>query len=60
MIYIREKIIVLSINRFERKKNIKLAIEAMISLRDLMTKDFNRIRLVIAGIVVHLNYASYS
>eukprot|EP00457_Paulinella_chromatophora_P009876 gb/GEZN01009957.1/.p1 GENE.gb/GEZN01009957.1/~~gb/GEZN01009957.1/.p1 ORF type:complete len:415 (+),score=58.35 gb/GEZN01009957.1/:28-1272(+) len=43
-------ILVLSINRFERKKNINLAIAAFAQLRALLPKDlFRRTRLVVAG-----------
>lgn len=40
----------LSINRFERKKNLALAIRAFGSLKDLLrSEDFDRYQLVIAG-----------
>ncbi|CAB4406746.1 unnamed protein product [Rhizophagus irregularis] len=46
------KKIILSINRFERKKNIILAIHAFAKLRDdnlISANQFNNLRLVIAG-----------
>jgi alpha-1,3/alpha-1,6-mannosyltransferase len=44
------EIVVLSINRYERKKNLGLAIEALACLRDRLPPDvFASVRLVIAG-----------
>ncbi|KAL2919827.1 Alpha-1,3-mannosyltransferase-like protein [Polyrhizophydium stewartii] len=43
------KTTIVSINRFERKKNIGLAIEAFVQLRTLAAKQFDGLRLVIAG-----------
>src|SRR5688572_26477092 len=51
-IFLRTKKFILSINRFERKKNIALAIYAFAKLRDdnLASCDqFNNLRLIIAG-----------
>jgi alpha-1,3/alpha-1,6-mannosyltransferase len=46
----KNKIILLSINRFERKKNIGLAIKALSSLRsNIDPKLFSKLQLVIAG-----------
>ncbi len=43
-------IILLSINRFERKKNLRLAIEALDELRELLIGDeFQLVQLVLAG-----------
>jgi len=48
--YAHGQIVFLSINRFERKKNIGLAIEAMGVLRDkLDAETFAKVHLVIAG-----------
>lgn len=45
-----DKILLLSINRYERKKNIALALEALAMLRaQLAPEDFAKVRLVIAG-----------
>lgn len=44
------KKMLLSINRFERKKNIELAIKAFAELQKLVPFDFNDLQLVIAGI----------
>jgi len=42
--------IILSINRFERKKNIPLAVHAFAELKNLVSeKDFENLQLVIAG-----------
>lgn len=42
--------IFLSLNRYERKKNISLAIEALVCLRKVLTpKEFAKIHLIIAG-----------
>jgi alpha-1,3/alpha-1,6-mannosyltransferase len=47
---IREKISITSIARYERSKNVRLAIEAVAHLRTLLgAKVFNRIELVVAG-----------
>ncbi|KAJ3314176.1 Alpha-1,3-mannosyltransferase-like protein [Boothiomyces sp. JEL0838] len=43
------KKMLLSINRFERKKNIELAIKAFAELQKLVPFDFNDLQLVIAG-----------
>ncbi|KAJ3333416.1 Alpha-1,3-mannosyltransferase-like protein [Blyttiomyces sp. JEL0837] len=43
------KKILLSINRFERKKNINLAVKAFAALHDLCPKEFPTLQLVIAG-----------
>ncbi|XP_044738940.1 alpha-1,3/1,6-mannosyltransferase ALG2 [Chrysoperla carnea] len=46
----RNAIIFLSINRYERKKNILLAIEAFVELKDMLsTQEFEPIYLIIAG-----------
>jgi len=43
-------IVLLSINRFERKKNIALAVKALVKLRKLVNKDvYDRVKLVLAG-----------
>jgi alpha-1,3/alpha-1,6-mannosyltransferase len=43
-------IVLLSINRFERKKNIALAVEALVELRALVSSDtYDRVKLVLAG-----------
>ena len=43
-------IVLLSINRFERKKNIALAVKALLELRSLVKKDvYDRVKLVLAG-----------
>ena len=43
-------IILLSINRFERKKNIALAVKALVELRKLIkTEIYQRVKLVLAG-----------
>lgn len=45
-----KRIVLLSINRFERKKNLPLAIHAFHKLKDLLPQDtFERLRLVVAG-----------
>jgi len=43
------KTTILSINRFERKKNIKLAVDAFILLKQLVPKEFSGLELVLAG-----------
>lgn len=44
------KFVILSLNRYERKKNLPLAIEALKELEGELTKpEFDRVRLVIAG-----------
>lgn len=44
------EILFLSINRFERKKNLNLALESMVSLKlKLNSKQWNRVHLIIAG-----------
>ncbi|KAJ3411832.1 Alpha-1,3-mannosyltransferase-like protein [Chytridiales sp. JEL 0842] len=43
------KIMLLSINRFERKKNIGLAIRAFARLRDSLPAKFDKLQLIIAG-----------
>ena len=46
----QDEIILLSINRFERKKNIGLAIDSFIALQKLVApKIFSKIKLIIAG-----------
>jgi alpha-1,3/alpha-1,6-mannosyltransferase len=51
LLYISDRVSIVSINRFERKKNIELAIRCFAQLRDtyLQADDFARLRLVIAG-----------
>jgi len=45
-----DKVVFLSINRFERKKSIDLAIRAMGLLRNILPEaDFDRVHLIIAG-----------
>ena len=44
---------ILSVNRFERKKNIALAIDAFALLRKTCTQEFPNLRLVIAGTFFH-------
>ncbi|KAL6071765.1 Alpha-1,3-mannosyltransferase-like protein [Balamuthia mandrillaris] len=44
-----EELMFLSVNRYERKKNIGLAIEAFAKLKELRPKLYPRLRLVIAG-----------
>ncbi|XP_011646932.1 alpha-1,3/1,6-mannosyltransferase ALG2 [Pogonomyrmex barbatus] len=45
-----DSIILLSINRYERKKNLSLAIEALAELEKLLTKDiYKRVYLIMAG-----------
>ncbi|KAJ3378684.1 Alpha-1,3-mannosyltransferase-like protein, partial [Entophlyctis sp. JEL0112] len=46
---LRGKTVILSINRFERKKNIALAIQAFSALQTLCPRQFNDLVLVIAG-----------
>ncbi|KAJ3056289.1 Alpha-1,3-mannosyltransferase-like protein [Rhizophlyctis rosea] len=46
---ISKKRFLLSINRFERKKNVALAVHAFATLRDIAPKEFADLRLVIAG-----------
>ncbi|RKO94022.1 alpha-1,3-mannosyltransferase ALG2-like protein, partial [Blyttiomyces helicus] len=46
---ITDRKVLLSINRFERKKNIGLAIRAFAALRDKVPDEFTGMRLVIAG-----------
>jgi glycosyltransferase involved in cell wall biosynthesis len=44
------EIILLSINRFERKKNIALAVEALVELRELVKSEvYDRVKLILAG-----------
>ena len=47
--FTKNRKIILSINRFERKKNIELAIESISLLRTTWPKEFSSIALVIAG-----------
>jgi len=45
-----DSIVLLSINRYERKKNLSLAIEALAELEKLLTKEvYKRIYLIMAG-----------
>ncbi|XP_011154227.1 alpha-1,3/1,6-mannosyltransferase ALG2 [Harpegnathos saltator] len=45
-----DSIILLSINRYERKKNLSLALEALAELENLLTKEiYKRVYLIIAG-----------
>nr|XP_020772015.1 alpha-1,3/1,6-mannosyltransferase ALG2 [Odocoileus virginianus texanus] len=45
-----KKFIFLSINRYERKKNLTLALEALVKLRGrLASQDWDRVHLIIAG-----------
>lgn len=45
-----DKIIFLSINRYERKKNLKLALQALDSLKHLIDdSDWDRVHLIMAG-----------
>jgi glycosyltransferase involved in cell wall biosynthesis len=45
-----DSVIILSINRFERKKNIALAVQALAKMKTTMpAKEFTQIHLVIAG-----------
>ncbi|XP_065764528.1 alpha-1,3/1,6-mannosyltransferase ALG2 [Muntiacus reevesi] len=45
-----KKFIFLSINRYERKKNLTLALEALVRLRGRLTsQDWDRVHLIIAG-----------
>ena len=39
----------LSINRFERKKNVALAVHAFATLRDTCPREYANLRLIIAG-----------
>ena len=46
----RNKTCIISINRFERKKNIGLAIEALARMKSyLPLRDFEKVHLVVAG-----------
>ncbi|KAJ3286309.1 Alpha-1,3-mannosyltransferase-like protein [Rhizoclosmatium sp. JEL0117] len=47
--YLKSKTIVLSINRFERKKNISLAIQAFSTLQSTCSAQFDDLVLVVAG-----------
>ena len=48
--YSHDHIVFLSINRFERKKNIALAVQALAVLRQTLPEDtFKRVHLVVAG-----------
>ena len=48
--YSHDHIVFLSINRFERKKNIALAVQALAVLRKTLPEDtFKRVHLVVAG-----------
>lgn len=50
----RARTVLLSINRYERKKNINLAIEALAKLKaKVVTEDWASLHLVIAGIRCH-------
>lgn len=43
-------VVLLSINRYERKKNLSLAIEALAELENLLTKEvYKRVHLIVAG-----------
>ncbi|XP_023982313.1 alpha-1,3/1,6-mannosyltransferase ALG2 [Physeter macrocephalus] len=45
-----KKFILLSINRYERKKNLTLALEALVKLRGrLSSQDWDKVHLIIAG-----------
>ncbi|XP_032663182.1 alpha-1,3/1,6-mannosyltransferase ALG2 [Odontomachus brunneus] len=45
-----DSIILLSINRYERKKNLSLALEALAELENLLTREiYKRVYLIIAG-----------
>uniref|UniRef100_G3T234 Alpha-1,3/1,6-mannosyltransferase ALG2 n=2 Tax=Loxodonta africana TaxID=9785 RepID=G3T234_LOXAF len=45
-----KKFLFLSINRYERKKNLKLALEALVELRGRLTsQDWDRVHLIMAG-----------
>ncbi|XP_014488528.1 PREDICTED: alpha-1,3/1,6-mannosyltransferase ALG2 [Dinoponera quadriceps] len=45
-----DSIILLSINRYERKKNLSLALEALAELENLLTKEiYKRLYLIVAG-----------
>ncbi|DAA26758.1 alpha-1,3/1,6-mannosyltransferase ALG2 [Bos indicus] len=45
-----KKFIFLSINRYERKKNLTLAVEALVKLRGRLTsQDWDKVHLIIAG-----------
>ncbi|GMF09513.1 unnamed protein product [Phytophthora lilii] len=46
----RDSGLFVSLNRFERKKNVALAIEALVELRDrLPSEEFQRVKLIVAG-----------
>ncbi|KAG1711059.1 hypothetical protein DVH05_013775 [Phytophthora capsici] len=46
----RDSGLFVSLNRFERKKNVALAIEALVELRNrLPTDEFQRVKLIVAG-----------
>ncbi|KAJ3058039.1 Alpha-1,3-mannosyltransferase-like protein [Rhizoclosmatium hyalinum] len=47
--YLKSKTIILSINRFERKKNIALAIQAFSTLQSTCSAQFDDLVLVVAG-----------
>lgn len=47
--FCKNRTVLLSINRFERKKNIGLAIEALSLLEKSSPKEFTNLRLVVAG-----------
>ena len=41
---------ILSINRFERKKNVELALNAFLHLKQLVSiEEYNKLKLIIAG-----------
>lgn len=45
-----KKFLLLSINRYERKKNLTLALEALVQLRGRLTsQDWERVHLIVAG-----------
>lgn len=45
-----DSVVLLSINRYERKKNLSLAIEALAELENLLTKEvYKRVHLIVAG-----------
>ncbi|KAI9915173.1 hypothetical protein PsorP6_008325 [Peronosclerospora sorghi] len=46
----RDSGLFVSLNRFERKKNVALAIEALVELREKMSSEqFQRVKLIVAG-----------
>ncbi|KAI9344942.1 hypothetical protein BDR26DRAFT_835470 [Obelidium mucronatum] len=47
--HLKNKTILVSINRFERKKNIALAIQAFSTLRETCKDDWDKLVLVVAG-----------